>query len=81
MKVGPSLINVFLSFIFVFNGLSCGSLACYCCYFFIYREKDMRNSILAQVLDQSARARCKCVLRVFVYSVVRDPFGKKVMLL
>uniref|UniRef100_A0A3Q0R866 Programmed cell death protein 5 n=1 Tax=Amphilophus citrinellus TaxID=61819 RepID=A0A3Q0R866_AMPCI len=25
------------------------------------RETEMRNSILAQVLDQSARARCKCV--------------------
>lgn len=29
-------------------------LTCFCC-----REAEMRNSILAQVLDQSARARCK----------------------
>lgn len=28
--------------------------------FFLHREQDMRNSILAQVLEQSARARCKC---------------------
>lgn len=27
--------------------------------FFLHREQEMRNSILAQVLDQSARARCK----------------------
>lgn len=27
--------------------------------FFCCREAEMRNSILAQVLDQSARARCK----------------------
>lgn len=32
----------------------------------MHREKDMRNSVLAQVLDQSARARCKCAFRVFV---------------
>lgn len=34
--------------------------------FFIHRETDMRNSILAQVLDQSARARCKCALRSII---------------
>lgn len=35
----------------------------------IHRETDMRNSILAQVLDQSARARCKCALKVIFWSL------------
>jgi len=35
----------------------------------IYRETEMRNSILAQVLDQSARARCKCGL-IFVFWIL-----------
>lgn len=34
---------------------------------FIHRETDMRNSILAQVLDQSARARCKWAFRFIVW--------------
>ena len=33
----------------------------YCTVFVSHRETDMRNSILAQVLDQSARARCKFI--------------------
>lgn len=34
--------------------------------FFLNREQEMRNSILAQVLDQSARARCKCLFTVYL---------------
>lgn len=67
-----SLINIFLCFIFIdFNFVNCRSKQYQLALmlpvlFFIHRERDMRNSILAQVLDQSARARCKCALRVFV---------------
>lgn len=34
-----------------------------------FRESEMRNSILAQVLDQSARARRKFAFRSILYSV------------
>ena len=33
-----------------------------------YRDSEMRNSILAQVLDQSARGRCEC-WRFVIFSV------------
>lgn len=39
------------------------------CSFFC-RETDMRNSILAQVLDQSARARCKSICNVLIEIIV-----------
>lgn len=44
-------IYIYLFFIIFFNLFI---------YFIFYREKEMRNSLLAQVLDQSARARCEC---------------------
>lgn len=41
-----------------------------------FREQDMRNSILAQVLDQSARARCKCFYSKSLFKISVNPHLK-----
>lgn len=39
----------------------------------ISRESEMRNSLLAQILDQFARARCKCCFVDLCVCVCADP--------